>query len=109
MKFILLICSLLFLHSCYESQQQIHTKLIKPKITITDIYIGKYSRVHGYFDYDGVRFIVSNPPGQGYYYKRFNLVCGQTIEQPILLYYFRDGANVVIQCSHLDAESYQHN
>jgi hypothetical protein len=73
---------------------------------VTDVYVGKYSKVKGYIIYKDIKIPADNG-GSGYYYKHYSLTEGSVVPVTISIAIENDGYNsVTLRTSALDLTKY---
>lgn len=84
----------------YESVRTVQTH-----VTITNVSVGKYTRVEGFIDYCDIRIPVDNG-GTGYYYKKYDLMEGQSIPRTVTIYTATEMGRTYIDVEPLNFDDY---
>jgi len=74
-------------------------------VIITDVNVAKHSRVHGVFDYKGKPTKIIST--DGYYYKEYTLIPGDTILYDVAVYFYRDGDEIEVEVEDMNLQDYE--
>ena len=105
-KLFLILLSIFVLNGCSKKEQPFKIEEINTSFYVTEKTLAKYSKVYGYFIYNGEKIYKDNG-SSGYYYKEYSLEPGDEIEMPINIYFFEKDKKILREFSDINIESYE--
>lgn len=106
--FILSTLITIFLFSCRNKPVILKQEYINVQFVIHSVKTYKYSKVEGYFTYQGIDIWADNG-NTGYYYKRYNLSKNQVIPMKICLTYIQTNYGYAVYTDDIDVSKYEIN